>query len=66
MYAIRSYYVDADALLAEVHGEVAHRGFQRGLGHAHDVVVGDDLLRTVVGHGDDLAVLGEHGLEGLV
>ena len=42
--------VDADAGGAEVGGEVAHAGLERRLGHAHDVVVRDDLLGAVVGH----------------
>ena len=37
----------------EVRGEVAHRRLERGLGHAHDVVVGDDLLGAVVAEGED-------------
>lgn len=45
--------VDADILGAEVNGKVTHRSFQRGLGHTHDVVVGDDLLGAVVCHGQD-------------
>ena len=36
--------VDPDAVRPEVGREVADRRLERGLGHAHDVVVGDDLL----------------------
>ena len=41
--------VDADAVRAEVGREVAHARLERGLGDAHHVVVGNDLLGAVVG-----------------
>ena len=45
--------VDAHAALAEVHGQVAHAGFQGRLGHAHGVVVGDDPARAIVAERHD-------------
>ena len=45
--------VDPDAVRPEVGGEVADRRLERGLGDAHHVVVGDDLLGAVVGQRDD-------------
>jgi len=56
--------VDADVFGAEVPGEIADGGFKRGLGHAHDVVVGDDLLRAEVSEGDDAAAFGHEGSGG--
>src|SRR5665213_1102446 len=50
--------VDANVFGAEGGGEVAHCGLKRGLGHAHDVVVGEDFLRAVVGEGEDGAAFG--------
>src|SRR5581483_7622584 len=41
--------VDAYVVLAEIGGEIADGGFQRGLGHAHDVVARDDFFGAVVG-----------------
>ena len=38
-------------------GEVAHRGLQGGLGHAHDVVVGHGALGAQVGQGEDGAAV---------
>ena len=38
--------IDADALRPEVDREVAYRRFERGLGDAHDVVVGHDAGRA--------------------
>ncbi len=43
---------------AERGGEVADGGFERGLGDAHDVVVGEDLGGAVVGEGHDGAAFG--------
>ncbi len=43
---------------AKIVGQIAGAGFQRGLGHAHDVVVRHDFLRAVVGHGDNAAAFG--------
>ena len=47
------------AVGAEVRGEVAHRRLERGLGDAHHVVVGDDLLGAVVGQRQDRAAAAE-------
>ena len=41
-----------------VSGEVAYGGFERGLGDAHDVVVGEDLFGAVVGEGEDGTAFG--------
>src|SRR5712691_2470808 len=54
--------VDANILGAEIVGEIAHRGFQRGFGYAHDVVARDNFFRSVVGEGDDAAA-GSHQRE---
>ncbi len=37
---------------AEVGGHVAHRGFQRRLGHAHDVVMRHHPLGAEIGQGE--------------
>src|SRR5271165_3448611 len=50
--------VDANVVLAEIVGEVADAGFQRGLGHSHHVVLGDNFLGAVVGQGDNAAAAG--------
>ena len=55
--------IDAHALFAQVVGQVAHGGFQSGLGHAHDVVAGDDLGGTVVGHGQHRRTVMQQGFE---
>lgn len=55
--------IDAHALFAQVVGQVAHGSFQSGLGHAHDVVAGDDLGGTVVGHGQHRRTVMQQGLE---
>ena len=47
----RGNRVAADALGAELGGDLADGGFQRGLGDSHDVVVLHHLLGAVVGHG---------------
>ena len=47
--------VDADAARAEVRGQVAHRGLERGLGHAHHVVVRHHALAAEVAQGHDAA-----------
>ena len=44
--------VDADALAAEIGREITHGGFQRRLGHAHDVVRRHDPLRAAIGQRD--------------
>src|SRR5690606_3159597 len=48
--------VDADAVRAEAGGQVAYTGFQAGLGHAHDVVVGHGAYRAQVAQGQQVAV----------
>src|SRR5690606_41219292 len=48
--------VDADAVLAQAVGQVAHAGFQAGFGHAHDVVVGHGAYGAQVGQGQQVAV----------
>ena len=45
--------VDADLLRAEIVGEVARAGFERGLGHAHDVVMRHHLFRAVISEGEE-------------
>src|SRR6476620_84660 len=45
--------VDADARRTQVDRQVANARFEGGLCHAHNVVVGDHLLRPVVGQRDD-------------
>ena len=41
--------VDADLLLAKVGGQIAHAGFQRGFGDAHDVVMGHPFFGAIIG-----------------
>ena len=41
--------VDADVLGAEIGREIAHRGLERGLGDAHDIVVRHPFLGAVIG-----------------
>ena len=53
--------VDADVFGAEGDGEVADGGFERGLGDAHDVVVGEDFFRAVVGQGQHGSAFGHEG-----
>ena len=53
--------VDADVLLAELGGKVTDGGFKGGLGGAHDVVVGEDLVGAEVGEGEDAAAIGHEG-----
>src|SRR5260370_5707174 len=50
--------VDADVFGSERDGEVADGGLERGLGYAHDVVVGEGLGGAVVGEGEDGAAFG--------
>ena len=49
--------VDADVLLAQVLGEIAHARFERRLGHAHDVVVRHHLFRAVIGQRQQAAAV---------
>ncbi len=37
--------------------QIAHRAFQRRLGHAHDVIVRHNFFRAVISHGDDAAAV---------
>lgn len=57
--------VDANVLRAEIDGKVADRSLKGRLGDAHHVVVGDDLLSAVVGHGEHGRAGVQHGLEGM-
>ena len=57
--------VDADVARAEVGGKIAHRGFQRRFGHAHDVVIRHHAHRAAEGQRDDAAAGGRrHQLGG--
>src|SRR6266568_7774714 len=47
--------IDTDVLRAEISGEVAHRGFERGLGDAHHVVVRHPFLGAVIGEREQCA-----------
>src|SRR5262249_38167230 len=47
----------ADAAGPEVRGEVAHRHLERGLGHAHHVVMRHHALAPEVGQGHDAPAL---------
>ena len=49
--------VAANALGAKVAGYVAGGGFERRLGHAHHIVVGDDALGAQIGEGDQRAAV---------
>ena len=49
--------VDADVLLAEVGGEIAHGRLERGLGDAHHVVVRHPLLGAVIGEREQRAAV---------
>jgi len=50
----------ADGILAQILGQIFDRGFECGLGDAHDVVMWHDLLGAVVGEGEHGAALGHH------
>src|SRR5208337_1190992 len=50
--------VDANVSGAEVPGEIADGGFEGGLGHGHDIVVGDDLFSGIEAEGQDAAAFG--------
>ena len=47
--------VDADAARTEIGGEIAHRGFQRRLRHAHHIVIRHHPHRAAEGQGDHRA-----------
>ena len=49
--------IDADFFWAEIVRQVARAGFERGLGHAHDVVMRHDFFRAIIAHGDDAAAV---------
>ena len=57
--------VDADALLAEIFGHIAHARFERGFGDAHDVVVRHDFLGAVIGERQHAAAVRHHLLGAL-
>ena len=57
--------VDADRLLAEVGGEIAHARLQRRLGDAHDVVVRHPFLGAVIGQRQQRAAVGHQLLRPL-
>src|ERR1700731_3967753 len=50
--------VDPDFFRTEIVGKIARARFETGLGYAHHVVVRHNLLRAVIGHGDDAASIG--------
>ena len=52
--------VDANPLGAEVIGEITRRGFERGLCHAHHVVVRHDPLRALIGQGQEGSAVLDH------
>ncbi len=49
--------IDADRRRPEIDREITHRRLERGLGHAHDIVIGHGALPAVVGQG-------QHGAAG--
>src|SRR5882724_3731956 len=49
--------VDPDVLAAEVGGHIADAGFERRLGHAHDIVMRHHALGAVVGEGEQAAAV---------
>jgi hypothetical protein len=52
-------------LLAEIGGQIAHAGFERGLGDAHHVVVRHPLLGAVIGQREHRAAIGHQLLGAL-
>ena len=55
---------------AEVGREIAHAGLERGLGHAHHIVMRHDPLGAVIGEGEQAAAFHQrsarwHGGEGV-
>ena len=52
--------VDADAFGPEIARDVAHRGFERRLRDAHDIVVRHDSFRSERGEGDHRAAVRHH------
>ena len=53
------------AALAEIGGEIADARLERGLGHAHHVVMRHHLLGAVIGEGEERAALPHQGLGAL-
>ena len=56
--------VHPDVLGAEVVGQIADCGFQRGFSDSHDVVVRHDPFRSEVGERNDGAAIGHQGQGG--
>ena len=52
--------VHADAVLAQILGQIPHRRLERGLGHPHDVVVRHHPLGPVIGQRHQAAAVGHH------
>ena len=52
--------VDADVVLAQILGDVLHRGFKRRLGQPHHVVMRHHLFRAVIGQRQQGAAIGHH------
>ena len=53
--------IDANAVRAEVGGEIPHAGFERGFGHTHHVVVRHDPFGTEIGQGQQAAAVRHDG-----
>ena len=58
--------VHPDVLGAEVVGQIADGGFERGFGDPHNIVVGHDPFRSEVGERDDGAASVINGRAALV
>src|ERR1039457_3287070 len=56
--------VHTDFFRAEIIREVARAGFERGLGHAHDVVMRHDFFRAEITHAHDAAAIGHQRFGG--
>ena len=52
--------VDADIVTAKINREILDRRLQRGLGHAHDVVMWDHLFRAIIAQRQHGAAIGHH------
>ena len=50
--------VDADLLVTEIDGEIAHRRFERRLRQTHDVVIGHGAIAAIVSERDQRAAIG--------
>ena len=57
--------IDANFLGPKIVGQIARARFERRLGDPHDIVVGHDLFRAVVGHGDNASALGHQRRSGV-